>query len=102
MRFFSFSALLSLLLLAPVLLAWPPARLYAASKPNINVTAYVIDAELDPAAHTIKATAAVTFTATDTVDSAVFELHNALKVDKITDTTATVPISSRRCEAQCA
>ena len=78
-------ALLSLLLLGPALLALPPARLYAASKPNINVTGYVINAELDPAAHTIKATAAVTFTATDTVDSAVFELHNALKVDKITD-----------------
>ncbi len=78
-------ALLSLLLLGLALLALPPARLYAASKPNINVTGYVINAELDPAAHTIKATAAVTFTATDTVDSAVFELHNALKVDKITD-----------------
>jgi tetratricopeptide (TPR) repeat protein len=90
--FFSLRALHFLLLLAPVLLAWPPAWLYAASKPNINVTGYVIDAELDPATHTIKATAAVTFTATDTVDSAVFELHNALKVDQITDTTGTVPI----------
>jgi aminopeptidase N len=78
-------AFLSLLLLWPALLALPPARLYAASKPNVNVTGYVINAELDPAAHTIKATAAVTFTTTDTADSVVFELHSALKVDKITD-----------------
>ena len=45
----------------------------------------MIDAELDPAAHTLKATAKVTFTATDTVSNAVFELHNALKVDSVED-----------------
>jgi aminopeptidase N len=45
----------------------------------------VINAQLDPAQHTMKATARVTFTATDTVSSAIFELHNALKVDSVTD-----------------
>src|ERR1700761_8707161 len=50
-----------------------------------NITGYVIDAQLDPAAHTLKATARVTFTAVDTVSSAIFELHNSLKVDNVTD-----------------
>jgi aminopeptidase N len=45
----------------------------------------VIDAELDPADHTLKATARVTFTATDSISAAVFELHNALKVDSVAD-----------------
>jgi aminopeptidase N len=66
---------------------FPPAvlPLFAAERSNIAVTGYVIDAQLDPAAHTIKATARVSFTATDTVSSAVFELHNALKVENVSD-----------------
>src|ERR1700760_4502471 len=57
----------------------------AADRSNISVTGYVIDAQLDPAAHTLKATARVSFTATDTVSTAIFELHNALKVENVTD-----------------
>ncbi len=72
-----------LLLTAVLGLAVP--HLFAAERSNINITAYVIDAQLDPAEHTLKATARVTFTATDTVSSAIFELHNALKVDSVTD-----------------
>ncbi len=45
----------------------------------------MINAQLDPSDHTLKATARVTFTATDTISAAVFELHNALKVDSVTD-----------------
>jgi len=60
-------------------------HLSAAERSNINITGYVIDAQLDPADHTLKATARVTFTATDTVNSAIFELHNALKVDNVVD-----------------
>ncbi len=72
-----------LLLTALLWLAGP--HLFAAERPNINITGYVIDAQLDPAQHTLKATARVTFTATDTVSSAIFELHNALKVGSVTD-----------------
>src|SRR6202020_275133 len=57
----------------------------AAERSTINVTGYVITAQLDPSDHTLKATAQVTFTATDTTSAAVFELHNALKVDSVTD-----------------
>ena len=72
-----------LLLTALLVLAVP--HLLAAERSNINITGYVIDAQLDPAEHTLKATARVTFTATDTVSAAIFELHNALKVDSVTD-----------------
>ncbi len=58
---------------------------FAAERSTINITAYVIDAQLDPATHTLKATAKVTFTATDNISAAVFELHNALKVDSVLD-----------------
>src|ERR1700684_1998554 len=60
-------------------------RLFAAERSTINVTGYVINAQLDPSDHTLKATAKLTFTATDTISAAVFELHNALKVDSVTD-----------------
>src|SRR5271156_4735504 len=60
-------------------------HLFAAERSTINITGYVIDAQLDPSDHTLKATAQVTFTATDTTSAAVFELHNALKVDSVTD-----------------
>ncbi len=73
--------------LAPMalMLAFLPLHVYAAAKPNIDITGYVIDLQLDPGDHTMTATAHVAFTAEDTVDSVTFELHNALKVDKVTD-----------------
>src|ERR1700722_7193235 len=76
--------LLILLLLAPFVGLGGPYP-SAAERSNINITAYVIDAQLDPAQHTLKATARVTFTATDNISAAVFELNNALKVDSVTD-----------------
>ena len=45
----------------------------------------MINAQLDPSDHTPESHAKVTFTATDTISAAVFELHNALKVDSVTD-----------------
>ena len=73
------------MLLLTALLGLALPHLLAAERSNINITGYVIDAQLDPAEHTLKATARVTFTATDTVSAAIFELHNALKVDSVTD-----------------
>jgi predicted negative regulator of RcsB-dependent stress response len=49
------------------------------------IQGYVIDAELDPAAHHLKATAVVTFTAPETADVVTFGFHPALKLSKITD-----------------
>ncbi|HEY4051827.1 MAG TPA: M1 family aminopeptidase [Acidobacteriaceae bacterium] len=73
------------LIAAALLFASVPTSLFAASKPTIDITGYVIDLHLDPAAHTLNATAHITFTAIDTIDHAIFELHDALKVEKVTD-----------------
>lgn len=65
------------------LAAPPPTQ--AAERQTLQVNSYVIDAALDPAAHRITATVRVSFTALDTVDTAVFQLHNALQVDNVAD-----------------
>lgn len=54
-------------------------------KQPIQVTGYVIDVTLNPAQHTLHATARVAFTALDNVDQPVFEFNAALKLNKITD-----------------
>ncbi len=81
------------LLIAFIGIAAPYLR--AAERPNIDITGYVIDAQLDPADHSLKATAKVTFTATDTISAAVFELHNALKVENVADAQGH-PLSGER------
>jgi predicted negative regulator of RcsB-dependent stress response len=86
-------ARISVLLTGVFLLAAP--RLFAADKAAIQVTAYSIDAELKPADHTLTAVTKVTFTALEPIETAVFELHGALKVDKVTD-AANIPLSGER------
>ena len=73
--------------------------LFAADRAAIKVTGYSIDAEIKPADHTLNAVAKVTFTAQEPVDTAVFELHGALKVDKVTDETNTPLNGERGAEA---
>src|ERR1700684_4694641 len=72
-------------ILLTALLGFGASHVYGAERSNINITGYVINAQLDPAEHTLKATAKVTFTATDNISAAVFELHNALKVESVKD-----------------
>ena len=62
-----------------------PLAIAQAQKPTIDITAYNIDAQIDPDAHSLKATARVTFTPLQALDTVVFQLHGALKVDKVTD-----------------
>jgi len=54
-------------------------------RPQIDVTGYVIHADLDPAMGRLSATAAVTFTALEDLDVAVFGLNNALQVESVSD-----------------
>lgn len=54
-------------------------------RPALNITGYVIDAELDTTAHHLTATAVVSFTAPANLDVVNFGFHPALKVTKITD-----------------
>ena len=57
----------------------------AAEKTRLHVDDYQIDAELTPHTHKISARAKVKFTALDDINAATFELHNGLKVSKVTD-----------------
>ncbi|MDR3772770.1 MAG: M1 family aminopeptidase [Terracidiphilus sp.] len=71
-------------LLAAVLLLAPPLGAQR-ERPALNITGYVINAEIDTATHHIAATAQVSFTAPETMELVAFGFHPALKVNKITD-----------------
>jgi aminopeptidase N len=83
--------------LALSLCALTPA--HAAERPTIRISGYKIDAQLDPDAHTLKATAAVSFTALENLDTVVFQLHGALKVDSVTDASGHVLSGERGQDA---
>jgi aminopeptidase N len=70
---------LAFLLLLVTLPAW------AAEKIRIRVDDYQIDAELTPHTHKLSARARVKFTALEDINAATFELHNGLRVSKVTD-----------------
>jgi hypothetical protein len=52
---------------------------------RIDVQNYAIDAQIDPRAQTLAATARVRFVPIDDVSSVSFELNNALNLAKVTD-----------------
>jgi hypothetical protein len=84
--------------LAPALLVLCAIALPASaqrSRPQIDITGYVITANLDPAASHLTATADVTFTALEDLTSATFELNNGLNVTKLTDATGAALNSER-------
>ena len=70
---------------AALVFAFPYALSAADSTPPLQVTAYVIDAQVNPSAHTLTAQAKVTFTANQASDAASFELHGALQVTEVLD-----------------
>ncbi len=59
----------------------PPS--FAAEKTRIRVDDYKIEAELTPHLHQISARAKVKFTALEDINAAIFELHNGLRVTKV-------------------
>ncbi len=61
------------------------ARAAIPLRPQVDVTGYVIHVDLDPATGRLSATAAVTFTALEDLDVAVFGLNNALRVESVSD-----------------
>ena len=67
------------------LLAAAPLAAQVAERPRLVISAYVIDAEIDAAAHRLQATAVVSFTAPENASQVTFGFHPALKVEKITD-----------------
>jgi predicted negative regulator of RcsB-dependent stress response len=62
-----------------------PLAAQRSERPTLDVTGYVIDAEIDTTAHHLAAKAQVTFTAPASADEVSFGFHPALKVTKITD-----------------
>jgi aminopeptidase N len=74
--------------LGALISVYPAPRLAAqtvSARPTLNITTYTIDADIRPKDHTLDATARVTFTPLEDLPTAVFELHGALTVDKVTD-----------------
>src|SRR5690348_1373469 len=68
---------------------------WAADKLRLRVDDYQIDAELSPHTHRITARAKVKFTALEDLNVATFELHNALRVNKVVD-AANKPLAAER------
>ncbi|HEX3571137.1 MAG TPA: M1 family aminopeptidase, partial [Acidobacteriaceae bacterium] len=54
-------------------------------KVQMQITGYVINADIDPAVNRLSATADVTFTALEELNNPTFELNNGLQVTKATD-----------------
>ncbi len=69
-----------------------------ADRPGLNISGYVIDAELDTETHHIAAKAAVTFTAPENAEMVSFGFHPALKVTKITDDTGKLLTGERSAD----
>ena len=85
-------------LFAAALLVAAPATAQRSERAALNITGYVIDAELDTATHHITAKAAVTFTAPDNAEMVSFGFHPALKVNKISDQSGKTLIGERSAD----
>ncbi len=76
------SSVLTSCLTLCTLIAWA-APSWAAEKARLRVDDYQIEAVLNPHLHQINAKAKVKFTALQDLNVAVFELHNDLRVTKV-------------------
>jgi aminopeptidase N len=83
--FLTIRSFVAAILSATALAVALPLAAQRADRPTLDITGYVIDAELDTAAHHITAKAQITFTAPESADEVSFGFHPALKVTKITD-----------------
>ncbi|MGA9672275.1 MAG: M1 family aminopeptidase, partial [Terracidiphilus sp.] len=67
-------------------------------RPVLNITGYVIDAEIDTATHHLAAKTVVTFTAPENLEMVSFGFHPALKVTSITDENGKVLTGERSAD----
>ncbi len=74
-----------LLVMATFAVALVPAHAQQDRRVRVDVQHYVINAEINPDAQTIAATAEVRFVPQDTTSSVSFELNNAMNVSRIVD-----------------
>src|SRR6266496_5770886 len=96
MRIAGRSATRAILLLCLTALFWlAPARLLCAEKPRIQAEDYRVEATVAPQGHKLTARAVVKFVALDEVSTASFELHNALRITRVTDQRGNVLAAER-------
>ena len=81
--------------LACILMMGAPLAAQRPERPALAVSGYVIDAEIDPAAHHLTAKVVVSFIAPENAEPVIFGLHPALKVTKISDEAGTVLTGQR-------
>ncbi|HEY0162563.1 MAG TPA: peptidase M1, partial [Edaphobacter sp.] len=84
MRVFSRTFRSPLAVLLPLLLLAATSAWAAPARVQLQVTGYVINADLYPADNKLSATAQVTFTALEDVSTPTFELNNGLQLTKVT------------------
>ncbi|HVT99104.1 MAG TPA: M1 family aminopeptidase [Acidobacteriaceae bacterium] len=80
-----FTSLAAACWMAAFLPCLPSAAQNVASKPTLDITGYNINVTVHPADHSLDATTQVTFTPLADLPTAIFDLHGALLVDKVTD-----------------
>jgi aminopeptidase N len=80
------------------LLPAAPLRAQRIERPTLDISGYVIDAEIDTNTHHLAARTQVSFTAPETLELVSFGFHPALKVTKITDETGKVLTGERSAD----
>jgi hypothetical protein len=80
------------------LLSAAPLIAQQRERPALNITGYVIDAEIDTTTHHLAAKAQVTFTAPENLELVAFGFHPALKMNKITDETGKLLTGERSAD----
>jgi predicted negative regulator of RcsB-dependent stress response len=88
----------ALRLFALVLIVAIPLIAQKPEPPAPVISAYVIDAELDPATHHLSAKTVVSFTAPENADVVSFGFHPALKISKISDETGKLLTGERSAD----
>ena len=84
--------------LAAVCLVTVPLVAQRIERPTLQITGYVIDAEIDTATHHLAAKTVVTFTAPENTEVVSFGFHPALKIIKITDDSGKVLTGERTAD----
>ena len=86
--------------LAPALLAQSAQERAANARARIDVQTVALQAQIDPSAQTISATAQISFIPLDNTSSATFDLNNALNLTSVTDGEGRQITASRYQEDQ--
>jgi tetratricopeptide (TPR) repeat protein len=88
----------SLGILAVGLIAAAPLGAQRTERPTLQISGYVIDAEIETATHHLQAKAVVTFTAPENTEMVSFGFHPALKINKISDEAGKVLTGERSAD----